>query len=405
MYNIIISLFISVCSDEKKSISNFKFLGKLLEYQSEDYEGHLLDDCLKIATYESNFVIPMVEKPIMLFNRKIAIESIEYLLIHCNFLACIAAKCSTPEDIAFAKEMIGYQIGSVNNDHYCSGVEVSTSFQKDISANLLEFIYFHFVQGFTAKTILLKKLQGNTSNCWDKRKSSLMAMDCESNCPVPIFCTLSKLLNPILEVHSPLKTSPSDNSTSGLLLQKTLGALFALYETFSYSDKDLSAACVKALFSVQRGEIIDREMSRDIFLASSELSTTYLVKTFLLKGMHQAKQLSLKNLLDCLSSVQSNDESHIFTTVIQKVLYKRLIENNPKELLNLITSGSGLDVVCMFSDPHSKLLCVKSLVNEFGLQILEELRLKAGCLFEMDIELRQTTDYFNILGHNYISTR
>ena len=394
-----------MCSKEKTSLSNFEFLGKLLEYQSEDYEVHLLDDCFKIATHKSNFVFPMVEKPIMLFDRKMAMESIEYLMIHGNFLACMVSKCSTPEDIAFAKEMMRNQIGSVNNVHDYPTVKANTFIQKDITVDLLEFICFHFVQDFTAKTILLKKLHGNTSNCWHDRKSSLMALDCESNYPVPIFYTLSKLMDPNLEAHSPLNTSLYENSTTCLLLQKTLGTLFALYESCSYGDEDFSASCVNALFSVQRGEIPDREMSRDILLASSELSTTYLVNTFLLKGMDQAEQLSLKSLLDRLACVKSNDESNIFITAIQKILYKRLIENNPKELLKLITSEGGLDVVCMFSDLHSKLLCVKSLVNEFGLQILEELRLKAGRLVKIDTELRQTTDYFNILGHNYISTR
>ncbi|KAL5256277.1 hypothetical protein ACHWQZ_G011489 [Mnemiopsis leidyi] len=396
---------LTVSSEKKRSLSNFEFFRGVLEFQSDDYVFCLLDDCFKIAAYRSSLIMPMVVWPMTAFDRNIAFNCINYLSLHDKFLAYMLSKCSTPEDFAIIKEIVSNQVHSGNVCDY-SMAEDHELIQKVSTHELMKFICYHFVFKFTAKAILLKQMHCNDLKFWANRESSLISLGCKSNFSIPTCCILNKHMDQVLEEPFPLYSVLSDNRQTGLLLQKFLGALFSFYESSSYSDKEFAAACNKGLLSVKGEETSHKEISRDILLASHELSTIYLLDTFLPKNLNQVELLTLnKKLVYCLSCVKTCDGSDIFTTIILKIVCKRLIENSPKELLELITSGSGMDVVCASSDLFIKLLCVKSLVSEFGLQILEELRLKAEWLVEIDSELRQTVDYFNILGQNYRTTR
>jgi hypothetical protein len=200
-----------------------------------------------------------------------------------------------------------------------------------------------------------------------------------------------------------LENQESDKESASILQVKLLAVLFAAFANNLSGNEHFIAFCDEALTSSISRQKELCKIVKNILLASHEVPIEHLTSALLLEESW-CGEICLKELLDCISTTEC-DENCVLKSIIKQIIYKRLVESRPKELLELIYSGGHFDLVHESSNIHCKLLCVKSLVKEYGLIILKDLKNKAGWLIQCDSGIRQSSDSFNLLGAGYQLTR
>lgn len=281
----------------------------------------------------------------------------------------------------------------IKNFANCSNYNLK---EKTRQKSLMEFIFFHFME----------------------HKNIFQGFIC-------------KVLD--VSLNSPLITNPSGNNTFLEPFIEIASSVFISlncygddYETFCYATFSLMnsnhpSEIPQKYFSVlltlicqnsqkikHFKELIDQEFrnsqsfhrtARFLIIACNELNIEQLGSIFYDFELYEFHRFDY--LLQIMT--KHNDEKQSITGLIKEIFIKRVLENYSNEVLTGILSEDS-KLVHLFTNHHQKLLCLKSLVNKFGLSILDRIKKKENWFFENDFK-QSDPDYFKLLGKTYIETR
>ena len=418
----VIAKYISVPSGTRSNVS-CELLGVELKYESNDTLSYLVKDCIKVFlchnSAKSSEMTCMTHK--FYSDRKLGSLEMDPLYLNDNFLTYIMSKCSIIND-DIVKDVLIRMACLQPGKFDCSTITDCISpnkldnCQRSIILEMVEFICFHFIESKTIlNSMLLKILHIGGSLCCCINESLTISAKCKSfpelcnaiiECSLPTFHSFLSLNNQSEEIcRLPLLAHSYilEEVKAYCFQKKLLATLFAIFQEDASSARDFIALCDEGLNCASNGKIGMKKIAKNILIASHELTVFKLMSVFILTENIVGKH-SLEELLDLVSTTKFDESCH-FISIMKKIIYKRLIETRPKELLQLINLNGCSDIVHKSSDIHTKLLCVKSLVKEYGLIILNDLKNNADWILEKDSIIQQTADNFNLLGDSYQSTR